>query len=252
MAVAAAGVKLREAWGKPKTVEYKGPVDLVTDTDRAVEELVTSQLLLAFPDHIVVGEESTGALAPAPLDHYVWYLDPVDGTTNFAHGYPQFCVSLALVHGGQIQLGIVHDPTRDETFFARCGGGATLNGQPIHVSTTSDINHALLGTGFPYDRRERSDFYLGFMKNFMRASQGIRRTGSAALDLCYVACGRLDGFWEWKLKPWDIAAGALIVSEAGGQTSDFQGAPLDLLGEQTLASNGHLHASLLAILASGL
>ncbi len=250
--VSEAGVRLRQAWRDPKRIDYKGPVDLVTDTDRSIEELVTARLRQAFPDHLIIGEESGIALSQPPRDRYVWYLDPVDGTTNFAHSYPQFCVSLALVRDRQLLLGIVHDPIRDETFCAQQGGGATLNGEPIRVSTVDALDQALIGTGFPYDRREHADFYLGFLKDFMQRAQDVRRAGSAALDLCYVACGRFDAFWEWKLKPWDIAAGALIVQEAGGQVSDFHGAPLDLFGGETLASNGILHDAMAAVIGARL
>lgn len=246
-AAAEAAAYLREAYGRPKQVHFKGPIDLVTDTDRAVEKLVVDRLRCELPDHLVVGEESSTELTRPRDDQYVWYVDPLDGTTNFAHSYPQFCVSLALARGSQLLVGVVCDPLRDETFFAQHGAGATLNGAPIHVSSVATLDHALVGTGFPYDRRERSNFYLGFVRDFMQCSQGIRRAGSAALDLSHVACGRLDGFWEWKLKPWDIAAGALIVAEAGGRVSAFDGGPLDLLGEQTLASNGTLHDAMRAI-----
>ena len=245
-----AGARLRQAWRNPKRIDYKGPIDLVTDTDRAIEALLPARLRQEFPDHLIIGEEGGAALTPPPRDRYVWYLDPIDGTTNFAHSHPQFCVSLALARDAELLLGIVHDPIREETFFAQQGCGATLNGEPICVSTVDDLDRALLGTGFPYDRREHADFYLGFLKDFMQRAQGIRRTGSAALDLCYVACGRLDGFWEWKLKPWDVAAGALIVQEAGGRVSDFRGDALDLFGEQTLASNGSLHEAMVAVIGA--
>jgi myo-inositol-1(or 4)-monophosphatase len=253
-AVAAAADLLRGRWGRAKTVEFKGPIDLVTDTDRDAEALVTAHLQRAFPDHTVVAEEASVGRVPKPIagNRYVWYLDPLDGTTNFAHGYPQFCVSLALARGRERLLGIVTDPIRGETFVGRRGGGATLNGVPIRVSPTGDLNRALLGTGFPYDRREHLKFYLGFVEAFIARAQDVRRTGSAALDLCYVACGRFDAFWEWKLRPWDTAAGALIVREAGGVVTDFRGNEFDLYGEQTLASNGHLHAALIAVLAERL
>ncbi|HVO87236.1 MAG TPA: inositol monophosphatase family protein, partial [Casimicrobiaceae bacterium] len=247
-AVTEAGAHLRRAWGQSKVVRYKGAVNLVTETDHALEALIVGRLRAAFPDHRIVAEEgSTGADATSRDDH-VWYLDPLDGTTNFAHDFPHFAISLALARGAEIILGIVHDPIRDETFFATEGGGATLNGEPIHVSAVGDLDRALLATGFPYDRREHTDFYLGFVADFMRRTQGIRRTGSAALDLCYVACGRLDGMWEWKLSPWDIAAGTCIVREAGGTVTDFIGGPLDLFGTQTLASNRHLHSALTEVL----
>ncbi len=250
----AAGQHIRRAWGHTQIVEHKGAIDIVTETDREVEALITQRLHAAFPDHLIVAEEASAGqhLRPAPADHYLWYVDPLDGTTNFAHGYPHFSVSLALARDRELLLGIVHDPMRDETFVACRGRGATLNGQPIHVSAIDTLEQALLGTGFPYDRREHLEFYLGFLADCMRRAQGIRRGGSAALDLCYVACGRFDAFWEWKLKPWDTAAGALIVEEAGGVISDFRGGPFDLYGQQTLASNGRLHAAMIEVLSARL
>ena len=253
-AVAAAGTQLRAAASRSRHIEYKGPVDLVTDTDRAVEALVVGQLRRAFPDHLIVAEEAASGAAlerPRP-EQYAWYLDPLDGTVNFAHGLPHFAVSLALARGDELQLGIVHDPIRDETFVARRGGGATLNGASIRVSTTSAVEHALLATGFPYDRRTRLDFYIGFLADFLRQARDVRRIGSAALDLCYVACGRFDGFWEWQLKPWDTAAAALIVREAGGSVTDFRGGPFDPYGEQTLASNGAIHPAMVDLLTKRL
>jgi myo-inositol-1(or 4)-monophosphatase len=252
--VAAAGARLKVAWGESKVIEHKGAIDIVTDTDREVEALVSGELRAAFPDHLVVAEEASAGstLRSPPANRYVWYLDPLDGTTNFAHAHPHFAVSLALARGRQVLLGVVHDPVRHETFLARRGGGATLNDQPIHVSAVDDLDQALVGTGFPYDHREHLEFHLGFLADLMRRTQGVRRVGSAALDLCYVACGRLDGFWEWKLKPWDTAAGALIVAEAGGAMSDFRGGRFTLFGTQTLASNGRLHAALARILSERL
>jgi myo-inositol-1(or 4)-monophosphatase len=246
-----AGRILKEAWGKAKRVELKGAVDLVTETDREAEDLIVGRLRRAFPGHRVVAEEASAGGRPAPPGEaeHVWYVDPLDGTTNFAHSLPQFAVSIALVRGREPQLGIVHDPVRNETFRARSGGGATLNGAPIRVSAVADLDRALVGTGFPYDRRTHLDYYLGFLRDFMLAAQDVRRAGSAALDLCHVACGRLDGFWEWKLHPWDTAAGALIVREAGGRVSDFRGGLFDAHGAETLATNGRLHAAMLAVLA---
>ena len=252
-AVEEASAMLTSAWRRTKTITHKGPVDLVTETDRAVEACVLARLAAAFPSHRVIAEESAAPVDVRPADAgYVWYLDPLDGTTNFAHAYPQFAVSLALAKGHDLLFGIVHDPIRDETFVARRGGGADLNGEPIAVSTVRAIEHGLLATGFPYDRREHCEFYLGFVADVMRRAQGIRRNGSAALDLCYVAAGRLDGFWEWKLRPWDTAAGVLIVREALGAVTDFRGDPFDLFGQQTLATNGHLHPAMVEILAARL
>ena len=253
-AISEAGALLRARWRSNKTVHYKSAVDLVTETDRDAEALIVGRLRRAFPDHLIVAEEaSAGASLSAPTDdRYVWYLDPLDGTTNFAHAYPQFCVSLGLARGTEMLFGIVDDPLREETFVANRGRGATLNDEPIRVSAVNNLQRALLGTGFAYDRQERPDFYLGFVRDFMRQAQDFRRAGSAALDLCYVACGRFDGFWEWNLCPWDTAAGTLIVREAGGMVSDFRGRAFDLYGEQTLASNGHLHAAMVAVLTARL
>lgn len=253
-AVEEAGRILLDAHGKAKRVEFKGAIDLVTETDREAERRIVARLRGAFPDHRIVAEEASAGRDPeqARPAEYVWYVDPLDGTTNFAHSYPQFAVSLALARGSEILLGVVHDPVRNETFRARHGGGATLNGSPIGVSDVRDLGRALLATGFPYDSREHADYYLGFFRDFVLTAQGVRRAGSAALDLCHVACGRLDGFWEWKLHPWDTAAGALIVGEAGGRVSDFCGATFDPHGEQTLASNSLVHEAMVRLLAARL
>lgn len=250
-AVGAAAARLRTAVGDEQRIEHKGVVDLVTETDRAVERLVTERLHAAFPDHVVVGEEAASAAGGArrpPAARFAWYLDPLDGTTNFAHRHPHFAVSLGLARGAELLLAVVADPLRDETFVAVRGGGATLNDAPIRVSATAELAAALLATGTPYDRRAQADLYLGVIRDFMLRSQGIRRAGSAALDLCWVACGRLDAYWEWRLGPWDVAAGALLVREAGGAVSDFAGGAHDLFGSETLASNGHLQAAMLAVL----
>ena len=253
-AVGEASAMLLATWREAKTIQHKGPVDIVTETDRAIESAVLARLTRAFPDHLMVAEESSSSetLAHPPRDRHVWYLDPLDGTTNFAHAYPHFAVSLALSRGPDPLFAIVHDPIRDETFVAERGCGATLNDDPITVSPIRELDDALLATGFPYDRREHLDSYLGFFADLVRRAQGVRRNGSAALDLCYVACGRLDAFWEWKLRPWDTAAGALIVQESLGLVSDFRGGPFDPFGPQTLASNGHLHDAMVAVLTGRL
>jgi len=245
-AAARAGALLRERSRERPEVAFKSEVDLVTATDRDAERLIVDAIRTAFPGHGIVAEES----APeAGVDGHRWYIDPLDGTTNFVHGYPHFAVSIALARDDDLLLGVVYDPLREETFSAVRGEGARLNGAPIGVSPTPRLEHALLGTGFPYDRRQRADFYVAFLAEAMRSSQGVRRAGSAALDLCYVACGRLDAFWEWKLKPWDLAAGRVIVEEAGGRITDFAGGPHRLTGDETAASNGTLHDELLAMLA---
>jgi myo-inositol-1(or 4)-monophosphatase len=253
-AVNEASAMLLGTWRDAKIIQRKGEVDLVTETDRAVEAAIVARLAHAFPDHVVIAEEASGVGVPTrpPPDRYVWYLDPLDGTTNFAHAYPHFAVSLAMALGDDLLFGIVHDPVRDETFAAARGRGATLNEEPIAVSSVAALDDALLATGFPYDRREHLDTYLVFFADFVGRAQGVRRNGSAALDLCYVACGRLDGFWEWKLRPWDTAAGALVVRESRGVVSTFRGEPFDLFGPQTLATNGHLHATMLAVLRARL
>ena len=244
-AVRAAGKLILDNWRRPKQIDYKGPIDLVTSVDRESERIIVDILQRNFPVHGILAEEETDRRSLQ--NRYLWIIDPLDGTTNFAHGYPQFCVSIALQYDGKIVLGLVYDPIRDECFCAVQGQGATLNQTPIRSSAISELDKSLLATGFPYDRRENADFYLTFFRAFMTRSQGIRRNGSAALDLCYVACGRLDGFWELKLKPWDTAAGALIVTEAGGQLSDFSGAPFSIWGDETMASNGLIHDEMIGI-----
>jgi myo-inositol-1(or 4)-monophosphatase len=244
-AASKAGALIRGHWQQPKEIAYKGAIDLVTTVDRESERILVNALQEAFPDHSILAEEETDRRkSQSP---YLWLVDPLDGTTNFAHSYPQFCVSIALQHETETLLGLVFDPIRNECFKAVRGGGATLNDKPIKTSKTDQVDKSLLATGFPYDHRDFADFYLAYFKAFMTRCQGIRRGGSAALDLCYLACGRLDGFWELKLKPWDIAAGSLIVKEAGGMLSDFVGDPFNIWGEETLASNRRIHDELVRI-----
>jgi myo-inositol-1(or 4)-monophosphatase len=245
-AAARAGALIRARYRERQDISFKSEVDLVTAVDRQAEQLIVEAIRDAFPAHGIVAEESAAVVGEDP---HRWYIDPLDGTTNFAHGYPHFAVSLALAREEELLLGLVYDPIREETFTALRGAGARLNGAPIGVSDTPALERALLGTGFPYDRRQHADFYLAFLREGMLRGQGVRRSGSAALDLCYVACGRLDAFWEWKLHPWDTAAGRLIVEEAGGRVSDFRAHPHRLAGEETAASNGHLHEQLLAMIA---
>lgn len=245
----AAGQRIAAAWDRPRRIDFKGEVDLVTETDRAVEEYLVKQLRHFFPTHRIVAEESAGGV-PSEDGVPTWYVDPLDGTTNFAHGYPHVAVSLGLVDDQGLQVGVVHDVMRSETFSAVRGHGARLNGRPIYVSRTARLDQALIGTGFPYDRRVLADTYLRFVADVMKRAQGIRRAGSAALDLAWVAAGRLDGFWELKLQPWDVAAGALLVAEAGGRVSDFAGGPFEPWAVQILASNGHFHDELSGVLAA--
>jgi myo-inositol-1(or 4)-monophosphatase len=244
-AAGAAGKYIRANWQEPKEIDFKGAIDLVTPVDRESERIIVEVLAGAFPDHSILAEEETDRRELQ--SRYLWIVDPLDGTTNFAHSYPQFCVSIALQLDGEVILGLVYDPIRDECFRAIRAQGATLNGNPIRTSKVGELDKSLLATGFPYDRRENADFYLTFFKEFMIRSQGIRRNGAAALDLCYLACGRIDGFWEMKLKPWDTAAGALIVKEAGGQLSDFSGNGFSIWGNETLATNGLIHQEMVQV-----
>ena len=244
----AAGEMIRTHCGKTATIDYKGAIDLVTSVDRDAERRIVEILHRAFPSHSLLAEEET-AFAGTSND-YRWIIDPLDGTTNFAHGYPQVSVSIALECRGEIILGLVYDPLRRECFRAIKNGGATLNGAPIGVSKVRDLDKALLATGFPYDRREHARYYLTFFEAFLTRCQGIRRAGSAALDLCYVAAGRVDGYWELKLKPWDVAAGALVVAEAAGSVSDFSGKKFSISANETLASNGLIHEAMLRVLAN--
>jgi myo-inositol-1(or 4)-monophosphatase len=244
----AAGELIRAQWEQPRTIDYKSAVDLVTSVDRDAERLIVEILQRKFPGHSILAEEET-QIARAS-DEYRWIIDPLDGTTNFAHGYPQLSVSIALEFRERIILGLTYDPLRRECFRAIKDQGATLNGAPIRVSAVTELDKALLATGFPYDRREHAHFYLGFFEAFLTRCQGVRRAGSAALDLCYVAAGRIDGYWELKLKPWDVAAGALIVAEAGGAVSNFSGGEFSIHGNETLASNGLIHTEMVSVLKS--
>jgi myo-inositol-1(or 4)-monophosphatase len=221
-------------------------IDLVTEADRESEAAIIEIILRTFPTHAILAEES-GASA-LPSDHR-WIIDPLDGTTNFAHGFPQFCVSIAYERKGRVQFGIIYDALKKECFSATRGRGARLNNKPIRVSKTDTLSSALVATGFPYDRRERRRFYLSFWEAFMMRTQGVRRTGAAALDLAYVACGRTDGFWEFGLKAWDVAAGGLIVEEAGGRVTNMDGTPLDLDGRNIVATNRSLHREMLEVIA---
>ncbi len=221
-------------------------IDLVTEADRESEAAIIEVIHRAFPTHAILAEESG---ATAHRSDHRWIIDPLDGTTNFAHGYPQFCVSIAYERRGRVQFGVVFDALKKECFIAQRGQGARLNGKPIRVSTTPNLCAALLGSGFAYDRRERRRFYLCFWEEIMMRAQGIRRSGSAALDLAYVAAGRIDGFWEFGLRPWDVAAGAILVDEARGCVSNMDGRELDLAGANIVATNGRLHDQLIEAIA---
>ena len=245
-----AGARLREFFAQGVETEYKGDVDLVTVADRTVEKLIRGRLGEAFPEHGIYGEEGTRERLERD---YRWYVDPLDGTTNFAHGFPQFCVSLGLEHrpegtepgeDGTLVAAVIYDPLRNELFTAERGRGAWLNGKRIHVSRTRQLAEALLATGFPSHKRHRSP-NIHFYQEFTLRSHGVRRAGSAALDLAYTACGRVDGFWEFNLNPWDTAAGILLVEEAGGRVTGFSGGRFRLDSREVLASNGLIHEELL-------
>lgn len=227
-------------------IEYKNPINLVTDADRAAEQCVIDRIKAHFPTHRFLAEER-GRLEEEQSP-YLWIIDPLDGTTNFAHGYPAYCVSIGLEYQGRCVLGAVFDPSRNELFTAIEHRGAQLNGRPLHVSNTMALDVSLLVTGFAYDIRETPRNNLDHFVKFALKAQGLRRTGSAALDLCYVAAGRFDGFWEVQLNPWDMAAGSVIVREAGGRLTDFRGKDLSIYGQELVASNGRIHEAMLSVL----
>lgn len=241
-----AGRIQKKFYGHSGKVEYKGEIDLVSDVDRLCEKAIVSTIAGAFPDHDIMTEETPFA---GKGSSWKWIIDPIDGTTNYVRGFPCFCVSIGLEVGGEMGLGVVYNPLLDELFHAQKGEGAWLNGKRMNVSQTDNLDGSFLCTGFPYDIREHIDFYLRFFREFMVRSLAIRRPGSATLDLCYLAAGRFDGFWELKLHPWDVAAASLMITEAGGQLSDFQGGPFSIYSGETLASNGQIHDQMLKVMS---
>lgn len=240
-----AGAVLRENFGGVRDIAYKGDINLVTEMDTRSERTIVEILRTAFPDHGIVAEEETSIQNGSG---YLWIIDPLDGTTNYAHAYPCFSVSIALQHEQDIIAGVVYDPMRGELFSAGKGQGAFLNGKQIQVSSIDILIKSLLATGFPYDRKVCSKNNMDHFHNLLMAAQEVRRDGSAALDLCYVAAGRFDGFWELKLKAWDVAAGSLIVREAGGMISGLAGNPVNLDAGEILASNGKIHSAMVEVL----
>ncbi|HXJ97169.1 MAG TPA: inositol monophosphatase family protein [Terriglobia bacterium] len=237
------GARLREFFTAGVETEYKGSADLVTVADRTVEALIRSRLGQAFPSHGIYGEEGTRDQLDS---EYRWYVDPLDGTTNFAHGFPVFCVSIGLAYRNEVVAGVVYDPMREELFTAERGLGAYLNQQRIHVSKHGSLSESLVATGFPPFLRDH-ELNIDLYYTFTRLTHGVRRAGSAALDLCSVAAGRFEGFWELKLNPWDKAAGSLMVTEGGGRVTDLAGGPFELLGEAIFASNGLVHDQMLGV-----
>jgi len=249
-AARAAGRVLLRSLSKGIRIDFKGEVNLVTEADRAAEAIIIKHLRKRFPSHRILAEEGgdQSTIESRGSDHK-WIIDPLDGTTNYAHSFPVFSVSIGLEIRGEIVLGIVYDPIRKEIFLAEKGRGATLNGAPIRVSEIEKINASLLVTGFAYDVRDDLRNNLDHFTQFSLRAQGVRRTGSAALDLCYVACGRFDGFWEMKLSPWDTAAGGLVATEAGATVTDFRNGPFSIYAKEILASNGRIHREMVEILA---
>jgi myo-inositol-1(or 4)-monophosphatase len=243
-----AGQFLRDSLGKVKNVEVKKGEErnLVSEIDKGSEAKIIRIIRGRFPGHGILAEESGGS---ALTGEYRWIIDPLDGTTNFLHGVPIFCVTIAVEHKGTVIAGVTYDPNREELYTAEKGGGAYLNGNRLEVSRATEMINSLFVTGFPYDIENNPDHPAEHFVNFLMATRGVRRLGSAALDLAYVASGRFDGFWEVALNPWDMAAGALFVNEAGGRTTDFDGTPLDIYRKQVLATNGLVHRTALEILA---
>jgi myo-inositol-1(or 4)-monophosphatase len=240
-----AGSLLQHHFERHVTFELKGDFDLVTVADRASEKHIVERLRALFPEHAIVAEEGGGRESAS---EYRWYVDPLDGTTNFAHSYPVYNVTLALEKAGELIAGVIFDPTRGELFACEKGAGAFLNGRRIHVSKAAKLDESLFSTGFPSRRRHR-DVNIYFYYQLAMATHGVRRGGAAALDLAYVACGRLDGFWEFALSPWDMAAGKLLVQEAGGVCTDMTGGPHALTSPHILTDNGLIHAETLALFA---
>ena len=240
-----AGIFLKDKLNSAHTINYKGDINLVTEVDKISEEMITSKIKALFPDHDILAEEFTDINSGSD---FRWIIDPLDGTTNYIHGFPFFCVSLALERLNTMIVGIVYDPILDEMFVAEKGKGAFLNEIEIHVSNTNSIIKSLLATGFPYDIQKDNDNNLNYFNEMILKAQAIRRAGSASLDLAYVAAGRFDGFWELKLNPWDIAAGWLLVEEAGGLVTDIGGRDYYLESSSILASNGRIHKEMIDVL----
>jgi myo-inositol-1(or 4)-monophosphatase len=240
-----AGAIQKERYGQKIQIDYKGEIDLVTEVDRACEAVVLETIRARFPDHDIVTEESVIARTGS---RYLWFIDPLDGTTNFAHGYPFFSCSIAMAVDGKVVAGAVYDPLKEELFTAERGAGSYLNGRRLSVSSSTELIRSLLLTGFPYDIRENLPHRLRHFNRLMGHARAVRRDGSAALDLCYVGAGRCDGFWEDRLQPWDMLAGNLVIEEAGGRVSRFDGAPMGLEADEILATNGGIHEAMIDVL----
>ncbi len=247
-AARSAGKLQRERLWSDHHIELKGEIDLVTEVDRECEALIVALLRQEWPGHDVLAEENRYAQMHSS---FKWIIDPLDGTTNYAHGFPWFCVSIALEIEGEVRLGVIYHPMLDEMFTAMKGEGALLNGTPLRVSRREPLKNCLLATGFPYDRSWHNENNFSNFLHFQMAARAVRRAGAAALDLAYVAAGRLDGYWECKLKPWDVAAGQLLVTEAGGRVTNHMGEPFSIYDHRVLASNGLIHQAMVEVLKRG-
>jgi myo-inositol-1(or 4)-monophosphatase len=242
-----AGHLLLEKFGRITTITKKGDINLVTEADLASEALIIERIKSYYPKHAILAEESGEAIVIGGDSTWKWIIDPLDGTTNYTHGYPCFCVTLALENNGEIVMGVTFDPTRNELFAAEKGEGASLNGRKIRVSAAENLGDSLIVTGFPYDFKDKENF-ARHLTDFLLHSRGVRRDGSAAIDMAYVACGRFDGFWEEGLNPWDVAAGKLLIEEAGGQVTYYDGSPFSIYTPPICASNGLIHGQMLDVL----
>ena len=239
-----AGILLKGKFNSKHEIRYKGEINLVTEADKMAEDLIIAAINNSFPDHGILSEESPAQNSQAKLR---WIIDPLDGTTNYAHGYPVFCVSIALENEGVIVLGVIYDPLREDMFVAVRGMGTYLNGKKLNVSPTATLSHSLLATGFPYDIRRSKENNLNYFNLMAVEAQAIRRAGAAALDIAYLAAGRFDGFWELKLMPWDMAAGCLMVEESGGVISNMSGGSWDIYSPNVLISNGLIHEQMISV-----
>lgn len=240
-----AGQLLKEGLDRPREIRYKGAIDLVTEMDVAAEKVIVDAIRAAYPDHAILAEESGVTEGAAG---YRWVVDPLDGTTNYAHGLPLFCVSIGLEKDGEPLLGVIYAPMLDELYAAEVGKGASLNGKPIKVSAIETLERSVLVTGFPPEVREKATNLAAFT-SFITRSQAVRRLGSAAIDMAWVAAGRFDGFWEPRLAPWDMCAGCVIIREAGGVVSGYDGGPFSIYGKEVLATNGRVHDEMIGVLA---
>lgn len=247
-AARAAGKLQRERLWSEHDIQFKGEINLVTEVDRECEDMIVAAIRGEFPDHDILAEENEYARSDS---RFRWIIDPLDGTTNYAHGFPWFCVSIALEIDGEVRLGVIYHPMMDELFTAAKGEGALLNGRPLRVSRREPLKNCLLATGFPYDRTWDNENNFANFQNFQMTARAVRRAGAAALDLAYVAAGRLDGYWECKLKPWDVAAGQLLVAEAGGMVTNYAGEPFSIREHRIIASNGLIHGEMVEVLKGG-